>query len=262
MAGEAGDKGGNQGDAGDKGGGGDGDKGGGDKGMQEVLNGMKLMTETVSKQQQNIEALMQRVDTLADGRAAGGDGDDDGDDGAGDDDVAGQQPSEKDLEGMSRPQFGKHIVDSVTKGMNKQLEKMIKVLEAKIGKVEETTDRTAVQAAIEKVMEKHPDFYEWTNEIKAVAQDSPGITPKRAYTLARMENPEKAKKMDEKYKDDSGKGEGSNKGPGEQGGKKRTKFGGLTPTSGVVLPNQKMKPREAADKAFDDLLGAGGEDTN
>jgi hypothetical protein len=52
---------------------------------------------------------------------------------------------------------------------------------------------------IEGLMGQHKDFADWNEEMVAIVQENPGITPLRAYRLAKAENPEKDKKLDVKY---------------------------------------------------------------
>jgi hypothetical protein len=52
---------------------------------------------------------------------------------------------------------------------------------------------------IEGLMGQHKDFADWQDEMVAIVNENPGITPLRAYRLAKAENPEKDKKLDAKY---------------------------------------------------------------
>lgn len=74
-----------------------------------------------------------------------------------------------------------------------------------------------------------------------------------------MENPDKVKKLDEKYKVGDGKDGGD-----DTSGKGKKRFGGFTPGSSRTVQNSKMSKTEAADKAFDEIMGpfmSGGEGT-
>jgi hypothetical protein len=44
-----------------------------------------------------------------------------------------------------------------------------------------------------------PDFRDWGEEMQRIAGELPGITPERAYRMARSDNPKKAKELDTKY---------------------------------------------------------------
>jgi hypothetical protein len=52
---------------------------------------------------------------------------------------------------------------------------------------------------IEGLMAQHNDFADWQDEMVAIVNENPGITPLRAYRLAKAENPDKDKKLDAKY---------------------------------------------------------------
>ena len=153
---------------------------------------------------------------------------------------------DKTLETLPRKQFADHIIKKVSMVVEKQL----KTVSKSTADVKDEVARARVEKAVMEVAGKHSDFWEWSKEIKEIAEASPGISAARAYTLARMENPEKAKQVDEKQKAKDNEA-GEKKGSGA-----KPKFGGFTPGSGNTQQNSKMAKSEAAEKAWEETMGS------
>ena len=210
--------------------------------------------ETLSKLTEGMNALAKAVEGIQTNMAADrkklDEDEDDPDDGPDEDEL-----DDKTLETLPRKQFADHLIGRVSKIIEKQL----KGVQKEVTSVKEGVSREKVQEQVMKLAGEHKDFWDWKDEIAEIATETPGISPARAYRLARMENPDKVKKLDEKYKVSDGKDGGD-----DTSGKGKKKFGGFTPGSSRTVQNSKMSKTEAADKAFDDIMGpfmSGGEGT-
>jgi len=81
-----------------------------------------------------------------------------------------------------------------------------RVVDEKIGGVTDTLNTTRqsindtrLTGEIKQIMSTNPDFMEWKTEMAALAKDNPTLTIERVYKLAKLENPEKAQELAEKY---------------------------------------------------------------
>lgn len=162
-----------------------------------------------------------------------------------------EEPSPQDLETMDRAQYAQFIVNKVVK----EIGKVIEPVEARAQNAELTATAEALTRQVNATAEKYEDFWQWKDEIKALAKESPGLSPERLYKLARAENPDKAKDVDEKLaKEREKKGQTGDRQTQSRGtdGKFKVRFGGFTPNgSGGETGNRKMSPSEAASAAWD-----------
>lgn len=225
---------------GDDTGGDDKDKGGNDKEtLAKLTEGMSALAKAVEGIQTNMAADRKKPDE-----------DEEEEEETEDEDL-----DDKTLETLPRKQFADHLIGKVSKIIEKQL----KGVQKEVTSVKEGVSREKVQEQVMKLAGEHKDFWDWKDEIAEIATETPGISPARAYRLARMENPDKVKKLDEKYKVGDGKDGGD-----DTSGKGKKRFGGFTPGSSRTVQNSKMSKTEAADKAFDEIMGpfmSGGEGT-
>jgi len=126
-----------------------------------------------------------------------------------------------------------------------------KLIDTKFGEIGGRLDKTnqsitddKIAGEFKRLVGTNPDLFEWSGEIKALNEKSPGLSIKQLYNLARSENEEKASEMDEKFRKD-----------GEGDGKDVPGLLSLMPTSGVTAEDdEKLTKEEAADKAWDDTL--------
>lgn len=208
--------------------------------FEKLVEGMGALAKGMEGLQASQAATAERLAELdAAGKQKQNLDEGDGDDG---DDFLGN--SSEDIERLSRTEFANKIIDRVVKAVDKQM----KTVAEQVDGVRKDAGNTALELEIEKMEDKHKDFWEWQPEIKALAKENPGTSIKRLYTMARGENPEKLADLDKKYKSDENDGKGGD-------APKKGKFGGLTPTSSVTEPTDKMDKKSAADKAFDDTMG-------
>jgi len=149
--------------------------------------------------------------------------------------------SDEQLNDMPQSEFLKHINQSIAEN----IAKATGAVKKDIDKVSDSFQENKIREDLKNFAKDHPDIADLTEEIKSIIEDTPGLSISRAYALAKTENPEKVKTLDEKYK------------PADDPAKKQP-FGGLTPTSGTAPMGDDGKPltqEKAADKAWDDTLG-------
>lgn len=231
------------GDKDDKGTGSEGAGKEGDKGGKDDKGNI----EAIAKLTEGMTALAKAVEGIQTNMAAQRAGKQNGDEEEEEEEEENDEEiDDKTLESLPRKQFADHLIGKVSKIIEKQL----KGVQKEVSSVKEGVSREKVQEQVMKLAGEHKDFWDWKDEIAEIATEMPGITPARAYKMARVENAEKAKKMDEKYKVGEGKDGGE-----DTSGKGKKKFGGFTPGSSRTVQNSKMSKTEAAEKAFDEIMG-------
>lgn len=151
-----------------------------------------------------------------------------------------KEPTDEEVNNLDQASLVKLIMSQVGKAIQGTSEKLDKNITGLSDKISETS----IKAELKEFSKEHPDIFDLGDEIKDIVNENPGISISRAYTLARSENPEKAKELDVKYNPETGKG------------KPAKPFGGLTPTSGMTPggEKEKMTPKAAADKAWEETL--------
>jgi len=142
---------------------------------------------------------------------------------------------DSDLERLPRSKFFEMIKDEISEaveGVKGSLN------DHKLNTFKERLERQVVAAA-----EKHKDFLEWTDEIRALAKIHPSLDPEELYIQARGRDPEKGRELDEKYKkiDDDKKIKGES-------------YGGTPPGSGKGKRNTNMSREEAAQSAWEEVM--------
>ena len=148
-----------------------------------------------------------------------------------------------DLEQLDRKDFARFILESSRQATQESLDKMLASLDNKIQDLGSRFESKNAGEQVERMANDHKDFWEWSSEIKVLLKENPTLTVRRAYSLVRGENPDKAKAMDAKYNPPA---------PAKKSGS----FIGLTPTSSVGTREGtvKMSQKDAANKAFDDVM--------
>lgn len=163
--------------------------------------------------------------------------------------IAAQQPKEEEepededpavLETLSRKDFGEHLIKKTLQAINKQV---VEPLNARLEAITATTTKVQLATAIKEEQVRHKDFNEWTDEMLEIHREHPNLPIHRIYTLARSENPDKAKKMDAKY---------APKDEGGANGRRMNGFGGLTPgqSGGGGARGRRMSGQEAVEAAW------------
>ncbi len=214
-----------------------------------TLAGIKALGDNMKQIGSALEGLNNRITAVESRNVAPPD--------ANTDQVTKREPkSDEDLDEMSRSQFMSHIVEEISHVLVKPLAQMVD------NNAEGLTVKDT-KKSVEDARDAHPDFMEFEREILQIAKDVKGISPERAYQMARNENPEKASEMDVKYMSEEDKEkkkvEEEKKVAEEKGDSTTEVFGGLTPTSGVPAEKADYKDnKEAFDAAWDENVTQAG----
>lgn len=212
------------------------------EGLSTMAQGMQAMQETMTNLPTAInEGISSSLSSIQQNQQRSPSGEDEDDDA----DLTGS------LEEMSRADFASFIVQNAVKAIKKDL----KGVQEKVSSVEESSNRNALLSQLKDLSEKNPDLKEWTKEMQQIAKDTPGISPARALALAKAENPDKVKELADKYKSDDSNDKGNEDTPNTPNEQKKQKFGGFTPTSGQTDRKTDMSKEEAAEAAWDEVMG-------
>jgi len=233
-----------------KGGGGaeDKDKSAGDKGAEHsemLLRGLAVIAKGVTEMQESNKQVLAYMKEQVDKK--GGNGGGEGGDGGGERKPAagaGGLFDGVDMEQLDRKDFATLLLSKFDERLQYHMKEAVKPLEERVGKLDERVEGDLANREVNAAAGQRPDFYEWRQEIAELVKHTPGLSVTRAYTIARSENTDKAKKMDEKYT--------------KKSEPKTPVFTGLSPAGGGGRGEGagKMKFNEAANKAFDDVLAS------
>ena len=149
-------------------------------------------------------------------------------------------PGAMDLESMSRSDFSKYLIGEFQKTIGKPLSD-------RISKNEDQRAASAREAEVTVAAGKHGDFWEYQDEIRALAKTHPSLDIDSLYALAKHAAPEKVAAGLAKVK----KEERAEKKKEED--EKPDVFGGLLPTSGVTKSNTGMSSGDAAQAAAESV---------
>ena len=163
-----------------------------------------------------------------------------------------EEPKEVDsaeLDTMSRAEYTAWVLNKVKESQTKPLAAEVATTRQEQRKADLTRQAEAANAA-------HPDFQSYMPEMREILKANPSLNIERAYGLAKIENPEKAQKID-----------AENKLKEEVAVSKdnvlEVAFGGLTPTSSITTTRgaEPITDEEAREKAWeesdmDDVLAA------
>jgi hypothetical protein len=203
----------------------------------ESLEGIKGLSAVMQGLKEGISTLNRRMDTIETNRITAANIAED---------EADKRPdvTEDQLDDMSRSQFMTHMISTINDTLVQPVAERIDGDAAALRKGDATKLIEAAAAA-------HPDFNEFSKEIATIARTMPGITPERAYQMARAEDPAKSVEMDMKYETDEQKKVKADAKALEEANSGDTPFGGLAPTSGVPAEKVDFKDdREAFDDAW------------
>lgn len=203
-----------------------------DPAFLELAKTIKGMTTIIQQQGIALNSLKQQIETAGTSKGKEKDEDD-----RSDDDV--DSMSQKELAGFLIKQVGK-LVDDKFKGINDNLESTRKEFRT-----------TTLNQTVKEFAKDHKDFNEWGEEMTELAKENPTLTIPRLYALARTENPDKTKKLDDKYTDKT------EKKPLDDGELKL--FGGYKPSGkttqeGEGADKTKKTLDEALESAWSDAL--------
>lgn len=207
-----------------------------DPGFVEMQKMMKGMVAIISQQGSMIGQMRTLIEKGAAAPAKGGKKDDDDTD---DDEV--------DVDKLSNKEFMALMMKNVGGLLDEKIGKVTEKVEG----VSKTMNTKEITAQYNDLKGKHKDFDEWADEMKALSTENPTLSLKRLYALARQENPDKAKTLDEKYtekKDDTED-------------KTLTLFGGFRPTTKTSGEDgkdgkkaEKLTVDQALDKAWEEAV--------
>ncbi|MEK0326699.1 MAG: hypothetical protein QQN63_13455 [Nitrosopumilus sp.] len=144
----------------------------------------------------------------------------------------------------AKSQLIKLVVGEVSKVVDEKLDQVGKTIQS----TNQDINDTKLKAEVKEILIDSPDLMDWKKEMRELAEDNPNLSLARLHKLARIEAPEKAKELDDKYKEES-----------DEGKDKETGFLSLMPTGGVGFldPDSDEKPMtstEAGDKAWEETL--------
>jgi hypothetical protein len=105
----------------------------------------------------------------------------------------------KPLDEMTNAELAAFIRQSTAQEIVDKLQPLLAQFGDKQAAQEQSVLEERYTREIEGLGAKHKDFMDWNAEMIAIVEETPGITPLRAYNLARSENPKKAKDLDDKY---------------------------------------------------------------
>lgn len=149
-----------------------------------------------------------------------------------------------DLENMTDAEKLKYVMAKMNETIEERVSEGLKQHDKKLTDLADAFNQKNSQEAVAAMVKDNADFFEWAPEMKALLSEQPNLTVRQAYVLVRAENPKKLAEMTKKYTKEEG-----------EIGKRRASYG-LTPTSSSRGDaGGKMKPQEAAEKAFEDIMG-------
>lgn len=142
-----------------------------------------------------------------------------------------------DLEAMSREEFLGHIQSTLVDRLKKEL---ISPVEDQVTGLSRRFDSRIASDELTSLKASAKDFIEWKDEVVGILTDSPNMRIQDAYILARGRNPSKAAQLDQKYN------------PPRQ--RVDDIFTGFTPGGSKTTGHSNMKPRQAAEAAWDSMV--------
>lgn len=151
-----------------------------------------------------------------------------------------------DLESMSNTELANKMLEVIEDRVgqfSKSIEQKIDQFDSKVGTV-------SAQSQVNETRGKYQDFDHYKDEMVQLARENPGLSVERLYRLAKAENPQKVEEVDKKLAAENPPPEK------DEGEDKPKRFGGMIPTGGFipVSENTRMKPKDAADKAWEDVI--------
>lgn len=144
-----------------------------------------------------------------------------------------------DLDTMTNKDLVQLLLTKLSGAMEEKIAKTAEHIDSKVSALAERFEGKNASEQIEKVAGKNDDFWEWASEIKLLLKDTPTLSVDRAYKLARAENPDKVEKLKSKY---------------EKKVETKSNLFSLTPTSSRQSGTGKMSQRDAAEKAFNEVM--------
>jgi len=160
-----------------------------------------------------------------------------------DDDDFEEDEDEPDYDEMNN----RDLVNHMTKTVTKLFAKAVKPLSEQIESTRRESASDKMSREILEVRAENPDLPEWKAELQETLTKYPSMNIAQAYKFVKANNPEKANEIQSKMDTEKA----------EKNPVKRSAFGGLTPTSSLETldDDTDLSPKEAADKAWDSVMG-------
>lgn len=196
--------------------------------LQVLTQGLTLLANGMKEQGERFEGMFTKLVPANKG------GEDDEDSGKGAKDLF----EGLDLEQMDRKQFATTLLERAEAVFGAEMKKQLSGVDERIGSLSEQFQSKNAGEQVKDVASKNADFWEWSGEIKTLLKETPSLSVQRAYALAKAEAPDKVAQLSKKYSKAKPKDTIS-----------------LLPTSSRSSGTAKMTPKEAADKAFDTIMG-------
>jgi hypothetical protein len=151
---------------------------------------------------------------------------------------------ETDLEKMSRAEFASHL----QKEFAGEVKTLIEPILSGFSTLKNETGRTRLEIDVSEAEEKFGDLWDFEDEIKHELKRRPDLSVDEAYHLAKANNPDKTKEVDEKTQ------KAKNEAEKKEEDEKANEFLGFTPTSGKYAPDKAMDADKAASAAWDSTV--------
>lgn len=150
------------------------------------------------------------------------------------------RPTDDEMNNMT----GAELISTVSSIVSETVNEEVGRLRADMGKKTDSDKLTVMKAEVEDLQSKNKDFGDWKPEMLKLVGEVPGLSVEQAYQLAKINDVDKATKLDVKY--EVSRDKDVNKQP---------PYGGILPTSTQTVPSRNMSPKDAAEAAFDQVFG-------
>lgn len=152
-----------------------------------------------------------------------------------------------DLETLSNTDLVRFNQEQTAKMIRDSLKEALDPLRKDLENTRQGFRQHSSSIELENVKSKYKDFDEWHEEMRAILKKNPGLDLDSAYKLSRVNDEEKAKKLDEKFS------KGDENSEDDKDEKPAVRFGGLLSSEvgegkGSV---QRMNPNDAFDAAVE-----------
>lgn len=152
--------------------------------------------------------------------------------------------TDDDLEELSRGELVQHIIEQV----NAANKPVIEEIKSSLDNTITTNTQNRIADEIKEFKKTHKDFDDWKPEMLERIKANPQLSISDAYTLVRSSDTEKAKMLDDKYKEPPADNDVSDNKP--------TPFGGLRPgKQGSEQPPTNLSKDESVNAAWDEVMG-------
>lgn len=103
------------------------------------------------------------------------------------------------LDELSRDEFAAHLIGTITRQLQEEIKKAVEPVVGAVNGLQQSTASREINSQIAELKSKNKDFDSWKSEMIALSKENPTLSVNRLYTIARAENPDKAKELDAKF---------------------------------------------------------------